>query len=844
MAMLVWVTVLHFAGLCGITRAGPLEHWHWRTPEGTGRNLHAIAFGLGRFIAVGDGGTIVTTVDGLEWQPVDSGAFEGLRAVRFLNNQFVAVGEFGAVYVSLDGFAWWPYPTGFFHDLNDITFGNGLYVAVGDGGAVMTSPNLLDWDARVLGNRPLLGVAFGNGSFVAVGGTMRDEDDIAGLILTSPNGQVWSSRNARGILSLHGVEFLNGQFLALGGFDLEGGGYYSNFGPTLLSSFDGANWDIRLWSGAAYWDGLLLAASHGPEGYLVVARGATYSGSLRMSSNLSEWHDVTDQVNAALFSGVVSGSDRFVAVAAGGRTAVVLNRHISTRRPQSFGRYNFTDVEHGQGRFLALPASVYPDPVVNAVLVSTNGAGWRRCEVIARTPPVSEAGGEVVFTNLTLSDLCAGPGQFVAVGGGQMIETTNGTLLSESPFSCILSSPDGDEWTLQQWSSPDTNGGWSRVVWSGTQYLAARPTGGLAASPDGVDWVLLQSSDWEGNVPAPSLMAGGNGRFVGLRPGSSFPETAPAILVSEDGVSWSEVGITPGDNVNRITFGGGRFMAVGWNGLVLFSTNGLGWTRHNSLPGASLFSPTWTEGGYAALIYPNRLLFSPNGEQWRAYDPVPGAGFSSSGTEVVLLLGVAGGEGTLLVWGNAPSSATGLVLQSDPLSNSPPVVGVQPEDMMIGLGEMRSLSVLASGSAPLRYQWLKDGAVIPSATRSLLDILNAQAGDSAGYSVMVTNDFGAVTSRVAQVTVGEPSLDLSMRREDLWGWQEYQYYPTGTVAHSVIGMAGPTGHYWAIEHRDGLDPSNSWQTLTNVYLWHDTAEVQDLGATDSESRLYRGRLAE
>jgi glucose/arabinose dehydrogenase len=86
--------------------------------------------------------------------------------------------------------------------------------------------------------------------------------------------------------------------------------------------------------------------------------------------------------------------------------------------------------------------------------------------------------------------------------------------------------------------------------------------------------------------------------------------------------------------------------------------------------------------------------------------------------------------------------------------NRPPEIGAQPEDVTVGLGGTATFSVVASGTPPLRYQWRRNGANIAGATGDSFTLTNAQAADDgARFSVVVSNDFGSVTSRQALLTV-------------------------------------------------------------------------------------------
>ncbi|TAL04463.1 MAG: DUF5011 domain-containing protein, partial [Verrucomicrobia bacterium] len=64
-----------------------------------------------------------------------------------------------------------------------------------------------------------------------------------------------------------------------------------------------------------------------------------------------------------------------------------------------------------------------------------------------------------------------------------------------------------------------------------------------------------------------------------------------------------------------------------------------------------------------------------------------------------------------------------------------------------------NFSVTATGSTPLNYQWLFNGAPISGETGSTLTINNATFANAGNYRVVVTNDYGAVTSSVAALTI-------------------------------------------------------------------------------------------
>jgi hypothetical protein len=142
-------------------------------------DLNDVAYGNGTFVAVGRGGTILTSPDGVSWRPRTSGTSNDLYGVTYGNGRFVAVGEDGTILTSPDGVNWTERTSGTGSYLYSVAYGNGNFVAVGADGPILTSPDGVTWTPRASGTgNPLRGVTYGNGLFVTVG--------YRGTILTSP----------------------------------------------------------------------------------------------------------------------------------------------------------------------------------------------------------------------------------------------------------------------------------------------------------------------------------------------------------------------------------------------------------------------------------------------------------------------------------------------------------------------------------------------------------------------------------------------------------------------------------------------------------------------------------
>ncbi len=84
---------------------------------------------------------------------------------------------------------------------------------------------------------------------------------------------------------------------------------------------------------------------------------------------------------------------------------------------------------------------------------------------------------------------------------------------------------------------------------------------------------------------------------------------------------------------------------------------------------------------------------------------------------------------------------------------TPPAMALQPTDVAVTVGSPATFRVAISGSLPLFYQWRKDGLNLSASNHSTFTIASAQLSDVGQYSVVVTNDYGSVTSAVAGLTV-------------------------------------------------------------------------------------------
>jgi hypothetical protein len=196
------------------------------------------ASAAGTFAAVGDSGEIIFSRDARTWQQVTSEPREYLLSAAYADGRFVAVGGSpyyiggpvgsAAVLTSLDGYHWRAALTNLEDQLSDVAFGNGLWVVTGDNGGIFTSADGFAWTDHTLPttSHDLTHLVYGRGRFIAFAES-RD------LIYFSCNGQNWATREALGVSGVEKARFLNDRFMAVGD------------GGLLLVSQDGLRWDRR-----------------------------------------------------------------------------------------------------------------------------------------------------------------------------------------------------------------------------------------------------------------------------------------------------------------------------------------------------------------------------------------------------------------------------------------------------------------------------------------------------------------------------------------------------------------------------------------------------------------------
>lgn len=223
--------------------------------------LNDVAYGNGRFVAVGDDGYIMTSKNGRQWDTLNLGLIADFRAITFSGNRFVAVGSSTTVYTSSDGYNWTSNSSGLpvaSANLSAVACGGNFCMTTEFSGAVTTvyianDLSTFNWSPTVLNPAAfeITDLAYSSGFFI---GTNLN----GAAVRTNDLGNSWSSDAV-----------LPATFNALSIFQSDG--------RFIITGIDGNHYGANVSNGAlSMWSHLgsinFVAASAGVQGF-------TYSGS-------------------------------------------------------------------------------------------------------------------------------------------------------------------------------------------------------------------------------------------------------------------------------------------------------------------------------------------------------------------------------------------------------------------------------------------------------------------------------------------------------------------------------------------------------------------------------------
>ncbi len=502
---------------------------NWQVVAGnpnSGFRLNDVAWGGGRWVAVGEAGIILTSSDGLAWRRVSPLGGPTFGKVVWGEPGFVALTGAQA-FTSVDGEHWQAHPLPASVYLGPVAWGRGSYVIASMQGT-FSSPDGVAW-TQVRGAdlqlRPAAAI-FDGTRFVVVGSRYRvDGFLVGGLVMTSSDAVTWDVRDATPGISLEAIAFNGTRYVASGWQVVDG------FNRVVfLASSDALTWQSVSGPYAA-WPPEIVAGSSG----FVATGDAVWSSPDGLS-----WTKGTLE-GIGIQTGLATDGARFVTVGFGD-VIFASDDGVSWRRrsPEDFA--HLADVVWTGRGYVAVG-------VAGTVMVSTDGRAW---ETIAPITTENLARVFVVGSKLqAFTDSGAvfesadgrgwrarpalhAPSLAIAYGAGAWVSLAG---------SGVYRSVDLMTWQETTVENMDP----ARVVWAGSRFVV----GGIWSiftSPDGTTWK---------EVGAPSELSHG---FVVLDGNAStillYTEIGASFASTDGGETWQYIPETG-------NWAGSRFVNLG-----------------------------------------------------------------------------------------------------------------------------------------------------------------------------------------------------------------------------------------------------------------------------------------
>jgi hypothetical protein len=119
--------------------------------------------------------------------------------------------------------------------------------------------------------------------------------------------------------------------------------------------------------------------------------------------------------------------------------------------------------------------------------------------------------------------------------------------------------------------------------------------------------------------------------------------------------------------------------------------------------------------------------------------------------------------------------------------NVPPAITNQPASEAVNAGSNAMFNVGTTGTGLLDYQWWFNATnLLAGSTNAMLTIANVSGASAGGYTVVVSNNFGSVTSAIAVLTVIYPQTVFAFTNAGITNW----ICPGGVAAMQVECWGG------------------------------------------------------
>ena len=259
--------------------------------------------------------------------------------------------------------------------------------------------------------------------------------------------------------------------------------------------------------------------------------------------------------------------------------------------------------------------------------------------------------------------------------------------------------------------------------------------------------------------------------------------------------------------------------------IFMLTTNGGNYAVLHNFNGSGV--PSDGANPYAGMIFNNGLLYGDT------------SGYGSSGGGTIFQMGTNGTGFTVLKnLNNASDGGTpeaGLVWNANTLFGSAnfsgsagygtlfslsfsPTITAQPQSTTVQSGNAASFTVTATDVGTMKYQWyFNTNTLLANQTNSTLALASATNNNAGFYTVSVADNFGAVTSSPAQLTVTVSAVPPTISVQP-----QPQTVTNGFAASFSVTAAGsnPLAYQWYFNSNTGnaslLGTALGGQTATNL----------------------------
>jgi len=534
--------------------------WEWAHPTPHGNQHNSVIWGNGEFIAVGEGGNIITSQIGdiESWGVEPSDTTENLNDIAWSGSRYVSVGDRGTIVSRTSNGNWEIRTSTITHKLTNVIWNGIQFLTIGEyttsfadpingthsrpAAAILTSATGFSWRLETPALNPdrhsglppprLRGITWDGSLYVA------SSDD--GAILTSADGIAWHTRSINNIAKT--TLPTARQFLAVGDNGL------------MLSSGDGISWTIR----TSDFSGNLHAAAWVEGRFVVVgANGTIISTTFNGTDWGEEWIPETSGSTEALRGITFNENSSVIAV---GDNGTILTRTLSPL----IWTHQATGVTPEDLHSVAwyLNDTFFSYVTVGSggtILTSVNTTNWE-----AATDPPAEFTTDLLHVsgarNLTSS---LGDEFFLATGKNGTVLTTTSDINTWVPRTSNIS----DEWLFDS-------------AWDGTNHIVVGSNGTLITSTslDGSAWTTQNAQTSEHLL---SVAVDNTSILIGGEFNTQIITSDPTSITPTDILTGS--GRITSQHLNDILFDNDKYIAIGNAGTIITSDDAYYWSTPASI---------------------------------------------------------------------------------------------------------------------------------------------------------------------------------------------------------------------------------------------------------------------